>query len=57
METQSQNPQNPKPQTQHDLLETLTKVLTSENLSLETLNPYTSHLSTDPNLLISLFNS
>ncbi|KAJ6900561.1 hypothetical protein NC652_026613 [Populus alba x Populus x berolinensis] len=57
METPPRDPQNSKPQTEQDLLGTLTTILTSENFSFESLKPYIPHLSTNPSLLISLLNS
>ncbi|KAJ6325388.1 hypothetical protein OIU76_012467 [Salix suchowensis] len=57
METPPRDPQNCKSQSEQHLLETLTKILTSENFSFESLNPYIPHLSTNLALLISLLNS
>src|SRR2546423_1309778 len=39
------------------LLETLTKVLTSDKLQLQTLNSYIPNFSSNPNLLISVLSS
>ncbi|KAF2318589.1 hypothetical protein GH714_009184 [Hevea brasiliensis] len=57
MEGRPENIPNPQSLTESQVLETLTNILTSEKVPLQNLSPYIPHLSSSPNLIVSLLSS